>query len=305
MPAPKKLDPTQSLEALYGSMLRKLRMKAGWTQRELGNMIPIAHSRIAQFELGNETPVFDVAEALDRLLKADGDLMDLWQHVVRTPIPNWAIRYVNLEPKATKIRKYAAHSVPGLLQTEGYARGLLSVARPSVGDGLDKLLAARMARQQILGRSKPPVLWAVLDEAVLHRVVEQPSVMSAQLKHLLDVAESRNEITLQVLPFSAGAHPLLDGSATVLSFASRADVAYLEGSHSGELIEHGVAVAEYALAFDYLLSLALSPRASATMIRSVLEDLNRDARPPGRSARRRLAQVQLQQHAGRRLRGSR
>ncbi|MFE2758824.1 helix-turn-helix domain-containing protein [Streptomyces halstedii] len=305
VPAPKKLDPTQSLTELYGSMLRKFRTKAGWTQRELGDRIPIAHSRIAQFELGNETPVPDVAQALDRLLKAEGDLLDLWQHVVRTPIPDWARRYVNLEPQASKIRKYAAHSVPGLLQTEAYARELLGVARPSVGDELEKLLSARMARQRILGSESPPVLWVVLDEAVLLRTVDSPAVMREQLAHLLAAAEARNQITLQVLPFSAGAHPLLDGSATVLSFASRPDTAYLEGSHSGELIEHSVAVAEYALAFDYLQGLALSPRASAALIRSLLEDTNRDARFPSRSQRRRVAQVQLQQHAGRRLRRGR
>lgn len=135
MPAPKELHPTSSLPELYGAKLRKLRLRAGWTQRELGDRVPIAHSRIAQFELGKEIPPKDVSDALDRLLGADGDLCDLWAHIQTTPIPNWARRYVELEPQACKIRKYMAHTVPGLLQTRAYARALLSIARPSVGGG--------------------------------------------------------------------------------------------------------------------------------------------------------------------------
>ncbi|WP_229920713.1 helix-turn-helix domain-containing protein, partial [Streptomyces avidinii] len=97
MPAPKELDPSASLAALYGAKLRKLRIRAGLTQRQLGDKIPIAHSRIAQFELGNEVPPEDVNGKLDVLLDADGDLIDLWGHIKRTPYPDWARRYMNLE----------------------------------------------------------------------------------------------------------------------------------------------------------------------------------------------------------------
>ncbi|MEC4019924.1 helix-turn-helix domain-containing protein [Streptomyces sp. H27-D2] len=119
MPAPKDLDPSTSLAALYGVKLRKLRTRAGWTQRELGDKVPIAHSRIAQFELGNETPPKDVSDALDALLGADNDLSDLWEHIKRTPIPDWARKFVTYEAKATAMHKYMAHSVPGLLQNRG------------------------------------------------------------------------------------------------------------------------------------------------------------------------------------------
>ncbi|MGR8008213.1 helix-turn-helix domain-containing protein [Streptomyces hypolithicus] len=115
MPAPKELDPTTSLTALHGAKLRKLRLRAGWTQRELGDKIPIAHSRIAQFELGNETPPKNISDALDAVVGADGDLSDLWAHVKRTPIPDWARKYLTSEPQASKILKYMAHTVPGLL----------------------------------------------------------------------------------------------------------------------------------------------------------------------------------------------
>lgn len=122
MPAPKELDPSASLAALYGAKLRKLRIRAGLTQRQLGDKIPIAHSRIAQFELGNEVPPEDVNRHLDDLLGADGDLVDLWSHVKPTPHPQYARRFMDLEPKAVKMLKFLSQTVPGLLQTEAYAR---------------------------------------------------------------------------------------------------------------------------------------------------------------------------------------
>ncbi|MEU7566036.1 helix-turn-helix domain-containing protein [Streptomyces fradiae] len=304
MPTAKPLDPSESLSALFGAKLRKLRTSAGLTQRQLGGMIPIAHSMIARFELGTETPTQQVAEALDRLLAADGDLVDLWLHVVRTPIPDWARKYMLLEKQAHKIQKYVALTVPGMLQTPGYARALLNDAVPSVGDRLERLLAARLARQEALRCQDPPVLWAIIDESVLRRPVGNVTVMRAQLGHLASVSSELANVRLQVLPLDRGAPAVMSGALTVLSFFDRQPVAYLENSQSGELVEHTGHVAEYALAFDHLLAQALSPEASIRLIRSAMED-HRDPRIPTQSRRRRLAQVQLQQRAGRGLRRGR
>ncbi|CAM5559841.1 helix-turn-helix domain-containing protein [Streptomyces avidinii] len=305
MPAPKELDPSASLAALYGAKLRKLRIRAGLTQRQLGDKIPIAHSRIAQFELGNEVPPEDVNGKLDVLLDADGDLIDLWGHIKRTPYPDWGRRYMNLEQQAHRIEKYMAHTVPGLLQTEPYARALLSVARPSVGAGLERMIEARIRRQAVLTREAPPELWVILDEAVLRRRIGSGATFAVQLEHLLDVMATRPHVTVQVLPFDQGEHPLLGGSLTVLSLPNGSDVAYMESSHSGELAEAPEAVAAYALAFDHLRAQALPPDQSAEVIRAVMEEPPRDVRLPTRAQRRKVAQVQLQQHAGRRLRRGR
>ncbi|MFF9895591.1 helix-turn-helix domain-containing protein [Streptomyces longispororuber] len=305
MPAPRELDPTTSLAALYGAKLRKLRLRAGWTQRQLGDRVPIAHSRIAQYELGNETPTKEVSDALDRLVGAEGELSDLWEHVQREFVPDWARRYVELEAKANSIRTYSAHVVHGLLQSEPCIRALLNVACPSIGGRLEKMVASRLARQQILTRPEPPVFWAVLDEGVLRRPVGGVSVMRDQLAHVLRMVERSHRVKVQVLPYDRGAHPLLGGSATVLSFPRRPDVVYLEGSHSGELVEQAGLVAEYGLAFEYVQTQALGLDESADLIRSVMEGSYRDVRVPSRSERRRVAQVQLQQHAGRRVRRGR
>ncbi|WP_107064627.1 Scr1 family TA system antitoxin-like transcriptional regulator [Streptomyces erythrochromogenes] len=275
MPAPKELDPSASLAALYGAKLRKLRIRAGLTQRQLGDKIPIAHSRIAQFELGNEVPPEDVNGKLDVLLDADGDLVDLWGHIKRTPYPDWARAFVALEAKAVKMLKYMAHAVPGLLQTESYARALLRISRPRDTDGqIEALVSARLDRQSILGASAPPLLWCILDEAVIRRPVGGPAVMREQLAQVFLLAETPH-VVVQVLPFKAGAHPVMGGSLTLLSFERGQDVAYTEGSHSGELVETAEEVAEYALAYDLLQAQSLPPDESLTVIRSVMKEYSK------------------------------
>ncbi|WP_181766831.1 helix-turn-helix domain-containing protein [Streptomyces albidus (ex Kaewkla and Franco 2022)] len=272
MPAPKELDPSSSLAALYGAKLRKLRSRTGWTQRELGDKVPVAHSRIAQFELGNETPPRDVSAKLDELLGADGDLTDLWEHVRRTPFPDWARAFVAREAKATKMLKYMAHAVPGLLQTEAYARALLRMSRPRDTDAqVEELVYARLERQAVLRGGSPPLLWCILDEAVIRRPVGGVAVMHGQLNRLLHSAGTPH-VVVQLLPFDKGEHPVMGGSLTLLSFGKAHDVAYTESSHSGELLEHPEEVAEYALAYDLLQAKALPPDESLQVIRSVAKE---------------------------------
>ncbi|WP_328539131.1 helix-turn-helix domain-containing protein [Streptomyces sp. NBC_00344] len=273
MPAPKDLDPSASLAALYGTKLRKLRVRAGLTQRQLGDRIPIAHSRIAQYELGNETPPLDVNGKIDALLDADGDLIDLWGHIKRTPIPDWARKFVAYEARASAMHKYMAHSLPGLLQTEAYARAMLSVGQVFSGGRaeLEEKLTARMERQNILNEATPAWLWVVLDEAVLHRVVGGALVMRDQLDHLLTMA-TKPRITVQVLPYEQGAHPGMGGSVTLLTLPGNGQVVYLEGINTGTLVEIPGEAEPYAIAYDLLQASALSPDESAGFIRKVMED---------------------------------
>lgn len=275
MPAPKELDPSTSLAALYGTKLRRLRTRARWTQRELGDKVPIAHNRIAQFELGKETPPADIDKKLDELLGADGDLTDLWGHVRRTPFPDWVRTFMTYEAKAARMHKYMAHAVPGLLQTEAYARALLRISRPRDTDAqIEALVSARVERQAILGGGAPPLLWCILDEAVIRRPVGGLVVMRDQLDHLLCMAQTPH-VVLQMLPFGKGEHPVMGGSLTLLGFERGQDVAYTESSHSGQLVEAPEEVAEYALAYDLLQAKALPPDESLAMIRSVVEEYSR------------------------------
>lgn len=300
----KGIDPSTSMAALFGSRVRRLRTAAGLTQPELGAKVHVVGTRITQIERASGAkPTFALARALDVTLGADDLLVDLWPYVYREAFPNWSRKFMEYSARAVAIREYAAHVVPGLLQTEDYARALLRVGRTlDSEEQLEERVALRMGRQERLGTPDRPELWAVLDEAVLRRSVGGQEVMREQLARLLGIVTGPH-ITVQVLPFDQGEHDVLGGSLTVLTMPDGSEIAYTEGAHYGQLIEDPDEVRRFALSYDRLRAAALPPLMSLDMIRSVMEDNHRGAKAPSRTERRRLAQEQLQQSGGRQLRG--
>ncbi|MGW3656646.1 helix-turn-helix domain-containing protein [Streptomyces sp. NPDC005151] len=292
------------MAALFGSRVRKLRTAAGLTQAELGEKTHVVSSRITQIERSSGArPTLELARALDTALVADNLLIDLWPYVYREAFPDWSRAFIAHSARAVSIREYASHVVPGLLQTEAYARALLSVGRTLKGEEhLEERLSARLGRQERLGAADCPELWVVLDEAVLRRPVGGPAVMRAQLIRLLEAA-TKPHITVQVLPFDQGEHDAMGGSLTVLVLPDGTEMAYTEGAHYGQLIEDPEEVSRFAVTYDRLRAVALPPLMSLDMIRSVMEGNPRGASVPSRSDRRRLAQEQLQQSGGGQLRG--
>lgn len=298
------IDPTTSMAALFGSRVRKLRLAAGLTQAELGRMVHVVATRITQIERASGAkPTLELAQALDAALVADNLLVDLWPYVYREAFPDWSRKFMEYSEQAVAIREYAAHVVPGLLQTEDYARSVLKVGR-TLGSSaqLEERVALRMGRQERLSTPERPELWVVLDEAVLRRPVGGQAVMHEQLARLLGTAAGPH-VTVQVLPFDQGEHDVMGGSLTVLTLSDGSESAYTEGAHYGQLVENPDEVRSFALAYDRLRAAALPPLMSLDMIRSVMEDNHRGAKAPSRSDRRRLAQEQLQQSGGRQLRG--
>ncbi|WP_069174547.1 helix-turn-helix domain-containing protein [Streptomyces griseus] len=293
------------MAALFGSRVRRLRTAAGLTQAELGRMTHVVSTRITQIERSSGArPTLELAHALDAALVADNLLIDLWPYVYREAFPDWARAFMAHSARAVAIRQYAAHVVPGLLQTEAYARAVLGVGRTLKNEEhLEERLAARLDRQKRLHAADRPELWVVLDEAVLRRPVGGPAVMRAQLARLLATAEEPH-ITVQVLPFAQGEHDALGGSLTVLVLPDGTEVSYTEGAHYGQLIEDPEEVRRFTVTYDRLRAAALPPRMSLDMIRSAMEDNHREASVPSRSDRRSLAQKQLQQSGGGRLRTS-
>ncbi|MFE8014441.1 Scr1 family TA system antitoxin-like transcriptional regulator [Streptomyces antibioticus] len=292
------------MAALFGARVRRLRTAAGLTQAELGDRTHVVSTRITQIERASGAkPTLDLARALDAALHADNLLVDLWPYVYREAFPDWSRRFMESSERAVAIRQYAAHVVPGLLQTEDYARAVLSVGRTLDGrEQLEERVALRMGRQERLSGPDRPELWVVLDEAVLRRPVGGRTVMQEQLARLLRTAPE-SHITVQVLPFDQGEHEVMGGSLTVLTRPDGSETAYTEGAHYGQLIEDPDEVRRFALTYDRLRAAALPPLMSLDMIRSVMEDNHRGAKVPSRSDRRRLAQEQLQQSGGGRLRG--
>ncbi|GAA1006663.1 helix-turn-helix transcriptional regulator [Streptomyces thermogriseus] len=302
----KEIDPSTSMAALFGSRVRRLRLAAGLTQAELARKIHVVSSRIAQIERAcGAKPTLSMAQALDVALNADNLLVDLWPYVYREAFPDWSRMFMAYAERAVSIRQYTAHVMPGLLQTEAYARALLSVGQTLTGEEqLEERVAARMARQERLTAPDRPNLWVVLDEAVLRRPVGGHAVMHEQLKRLLGNAEETS-ITVQVLPFDQGEHSVMGGSLTLLTLPDGSEVAYREGAHHGQLTEEPDDVRRLTLAYDRLRAAALPPLMSLDMIRSVMEGNHHAAHLPSQSARHRVAQKQLQQSGGWRLRGGR
>ncbi len=166
-----------------------------------------------------------------------------------------------------------------MLQTEAYARAVFREGRPTVADSaIDELVAARLERGHILGDPTEPMLWVVLDEAVLRRQVGGPGVMAGALRHIAGLATQRRIIT-QVLPFSAGAHTAIEGSLKLMAFPPDAPppLAYLQGLGTGQLQDDPAQVRQHELTYDLVVASALSPAASLALIKSVAEDYEHEA----------------------------
>lgn len=264
----RRLDPTASPLDYFGSELRRRREEAGLTQKELGSAIFCTASLVGQIETGAKVPTRSFAERVDAALMADGLFSRLVGLVLRSQLPSWFQPYADMEAKATYISTYQAQVVYGLLQTEEYARAVLATGQP---DKLDDLRAARMERQRILRRERPPLGLVVLDEAVLHRPIGGPEVMCQQLLHLLSF-QSERWTCVQVLPFKVGEHVSLAGSFTLLRFDGDPDVVYTEALISGHMTANPDTIREAALRYAGLQAAALSVEDPAQLIKRVLEE---------------------------------
>jgi hypothetical protein len=164
--------------------------------------------------------------------------------------------------------------VPGLLQTDDYARAILRAGRPrDTDEQIERHVAARMARQAILGRKYPPLLWVVLDEAALRRPVGGCEVMRAQLVRLVEASASPH-VVVQVLPFDLGEHAGMAGARVIVRLPGEDDIVYVEGPGSGQFIGTPEHVADCALRFDLLRATALSPDESVALIRRMIDDMS-------------------------------
>lgn len=191
-----------------------------------------------------------------------------WQSYRSDAVPDWFQVYLGLEAEAASLREYASELVPGLFQTGDYYRAFMRAA-PAAGDdeAIEQKIAVRMERQERLATDDPPACWAVLNEAVIRRVVGGPEVMRDQLKHIIELA-SRPNVSVQVLPFTAGAHPAMDGSFIILGFpeAPDPDVVYLESQTGSLYLEKPAEVGRYQAMFNHLVAKALDPEVSVSMI---------------------------------------
>ncbi|MET7369471.1 helix-turn-helix transcriptional regulator [Streptomyces sp. NPDC005566] len=277
MPGPKKLDPSSSPRALLGAELRHRRETEGLSQDELGTPLFVSGSFIGQLEAGTRRMQADQAEKLDGVLNAGGFFARNCAALKQSKYPDHFAEAAEAEAVAETIREYAPQLIPGLMQTEAYARAVFRAYRPTATEAaIDELVAVRLERAQLLTDPTTPMLWMVLDEAVLRRTSGGAAVMAGALEHVAALA-SRHRVIVQVLPFSAGAHTALEGQLKLMSFTDAPPLAYLQGLSTGHLQDDPALVRHYELTYDLVVASALSPEASLALINSVAEEYAHEA----------------------------
>ncbi|MET9961017.1 helix-turn-helix transcriptional regulator [Streptomyces sp. NPDC006326] len=274
--AGKSLDPSSSPRALLGAELRVARERAGLSQAELGEPLFVSGSFIGQLEAGTRRMHIEFARQIDEILHTDGFFVRNCNAAAKSKYPDHFAAAAEAEALATAIREYAPLIVPGLLQTESYARAVCRAYQPTATtDVIDELVTNRLERAALLNEPTTPMLWCVLDEAVLRRQVGGPAVMAEVLRHIAGLIRS-HRIIVQVLPFSHGAHASTGGSIKLMSFEDAPPLAYSQGNGTGLLFDDPAEVARHSLTYDLLTASALPPHESLALIESVAEDYAHD-----------------------------
>ena len=274
------------LRMLLGGQLRRLREAAGMTPEQAGYEIRASRSKISRLENGRvKLKSRDVTDLLTLYGVTDEDTRSKFLALVRQSntedwwrkysdiLPDWFETYVGLEAAAATIRSFEVQFVHGLFQTEDYARAVSRLRKTASDDEIERRVALRLKRQDLLSRPNPPYIWSVMDEAVLRRVVGGPAVMRAQFRHLIEVAEFPH-VTLQVVPFARGVHSGESGSFTVLRFEERylPDVVYIEQLTGATYLDQRSDVEHYLAVVDELSTVALTPAETTRFIEQVARE---------------------------------
>ncbi|MGI5470494.1 helix-turn-helix domain-containing protein [Streptomyces sp. CA-132043] len=258
--------------AAYGTELRQRRESAGLTQESLSQRAIMSRTHIAHIEAGRRKPSLEDARRLDQVLATGGFFERFLPTLDDRTLANFFSTAAELEKRAAIIREYSSTLVPGLLQTAAYARAVLrSYFPPRTDEACDKIVVTRLGRARMFNDPTRPVMWDLLDEAVLRRPVGGPAVMAEQLRHIAALGESER-IRVHILPFSIGVHPLMEGSAMLMSFDDAPPVVYAEGLKTGHVIDDSSTVRQCHAYYELALSDALSHSDSLAMLRAVAEE---------------------------------
>lgn len=263
-----------------GADLRRLRERKGLTLEEAGTRVGISKATLSRYETKEGTVKWPAVDALCREYEASDEerlaLVELakgakiqgWWRSLADPIPESMNLMLTLEDEVVREDHFACMYVPGLLQTRAYAEAVHRASEVHCPEReVQHMVDIRMKRQELLDRDEPPRIWCVIDEAALKRQVGGPAVMREQLERLLTLAE-RPHVTIQVLPFSNGAHAAAVGSFAILRGPTpELDVVYVDLLGGGLFMEKQPELERYRLAFEYLSAQALDFESSATLIR--------------------------------------
>jgi transcriptional regulator with XRE-family HTH domain len=275
------------LRMLLGAQLRRLREAAGISAEKAGYEIRASRSKISRMETGRVG--FKLRDIQDLLTlygvqdeKQQAKVIALagrsrepeWWTRYNDILPDWFETYLGLESAARAIRSFETQFVPGLLQTEDYARAVTRLGHQTAQEPeIERRVGLRLKRQDLLARAQPPRIWAVMDEAVLRRPIGGAAVMRAQLSRLAGAAELPG-VRLQVVPFARGGHAAASGSFSILRFEEPdlPDVVYMEQLTSAVYLDQRADIEHYLEVVDQLSGEALTPAATALFIEQVIKE---------------------------------
>jgi transcriptional regulator with XRE-family HTH domain len=278
--------PTVRLRRL-AAQLRQLREAAGLTQEDVAERTGKDRSTLYRLENAQQRPqrstliqLMDLygverdkrAELL-AVLRQAGELG--WVRGHRSHLPEVYSDYISFESEASTISNYESLFVPGLLQTEDYTRAVIRGTLPHATDEqVENRVAARMERQAVLAKEDPARLWAIMDEAVVRRAVGGPGVMRQQLRRIAEAASKPN-LTAQIIPYAAGAHPGMQGSFILLDFPDPADpsLIYMESLAGDLFLENSTDISRYIENFQHLRAAALRPDETIALLAEVADNL--------------------------------
>jgi transcriptional regulator with XRE-family HTH domain len=281
-----RLSPTARRRRL-ATALRQLREERGLSCTDAGKAVGWSESKISRIETGRVGIRQPDLERLLDLYEVTGDaravLLTLrrqathrgWWHSYTDALPAYFEPYVGLEDGAKSLFTFQNQLVHGLMQTEEYAAAVLQAGQPTAtADEVERQLAARATRQALVTSRNPLLMWAILDEAVLRRTVGGTGVMREQLHRICEIAALPN-VTMQVLPFDAGAHASMGTSFELLQFPEVGDTAivYIEDLSTSQYLETLGDIERYTLIFDHLRASALSPERSVAFIGQVASNM--------------------------------
>ncbi|GAB3507398.1 helix-turn-helix domain-containing protein [Phytohabitans suffuscus] len=285
------VDGPTAVRILVGAQLRQLREARGLTRAEAGDTIRASESKLSRMELGRVGfkqrdvkdlltlyGVHDEAEREAVLARVREANAPSWWQPYSDVTPNWFQRYLGLEATASLIRTYEVAFVPGLLQTEDYARAVMRLSHGSgLLDEVERRVRLRLERQQVLTRPDPPRLWAVVDEAALRRPVGGRRVMRDQLETLISIVVKSPHVSLQVVPLAAGGYAAAGSPFTILRFPqdSLPDVVYIEQLTGALYLDKRDDVEYYFDAVNRLFVEAAPVRDTVRILERIVHDLGR------------------------------
>ncbi|WP_327311066.1 MULTISPECIES: helix-turn-helix domain-containing protein [unclassified Streptomyces] len=256
----------------YGDWLKAQREAAGLTQQELADTAIMTRSHISHIEAGRRIPSKEDARRLDKALGTGDVLSSFLPGEEDVAVADYFEAALQLERQATVIREFALSYVPGILQTEAYARAVLRVGFPPRSrEECDRLVVTRLGRANILADPVTPAVSALFDEAVLRRPIGSPRVMADQIMHLIQLVEGER-IRVHVLPFGLGAHSLLPGMVTLMQFEDQPPVAYSEGTLLGRVHDSPALVQQLQGTYDLALGDALPLKESVALMKAIAKE---------------------------------